>query len=121
MAGSFCSMARSNASMLWWAGPGVRNTSVDAAQIITRRSALDVVAVERRWDRSDAVQEGRHGLEVLGLEHARLFRRGVRVIRNRIPRREHQVGEPRQGQELANLRRTLFGPLPETDRPHLRE
>src|SRR6266581_2849917 len=83
--------------------------------------ALHVAAVERRRHGLAAPEEIAYGLEVVRLEHAGLLRRGVRIIRNRIPGREHQVGEPRQGHELADLRGAALGAFAEPNRRHLRQ
>src|SRR5207247_515011 len=81
--------------------------------------ALHIAAVERGRHGLDAPQEIAHRLEVVRLEHTGLLGRGVRVIRNRVPGREHQVGELREGHELPDLRDAALGAFAEPDRRHL--
>src|SRR3989454_1360732 len=95
----------------------LRLSALDVAAL----EPLDVLLVERRRQGLNALQKGRDRLEVLAFEHPRLDGGGVGVVRDRVPRGEHQVAQLGQRDELADLRRALLRPLAQPDRPHLRE
>ena len=68
-----------------------------------------------------AARKSAIGSRSLLLEHAGLLRGRVRVVRNRIPRAEHDVVEAGERDEVLDQRRALVGALAEADRRHLRE
>jgi hypothetical protein len=55
------------------------------------------------------------------LEHSRVLRGRIGVIRERIPRAEHDVAQLGQWDEILDEGRAILGPLAEADRRHLRE
>src|SRR5690606_37066954 len=81
----------------------------------------DVVLVEDRRHRLDLPQEVGDRLDVARLQHARLDRTLVRIIRDRVPRAEDQILERRQRHEVLDLRLPALRPLPQPDVTHLRQ
>jgi hypothetical protein len=67
-------------------------------------NAGDVFVVEhgRHW--LDALQKAGNSLNVLFLEHSRLFRGRQRVVRDRVPGSENDVVERCQGNEILDQR-----------------
>src|SRR2546423_4044640 len=83
---------------------------------------LHVVLLEGGGQRLDHLGEILDRLQVLvPLQHARLHRGGVRVVRDRVPGREHQVFQVGEGDEFLDLGTALLCALAETDGPHLRQ
>jgi len=92
-----------------------------AALHVLAMDAGDVLVLEHRGHRRDALQELRDRREVALVEHAGLSRRGERVIGNRIPCAEDDVVERGKRDEITNQRRAIVGPLAEADCRHLRQ
>src|SRR6185437_211564 len=117
MAGSFCSIAFSNAGAQLLGQVLLALPALDVGAL----EPLDVVLVEGGRQRLDRFQEIRDRFDVVTLQHTGLHRRRVGVIGERVPRGEHQVLQVRERQKILHLWSTLVGPLAEPDRPHLRE
>ena len=83
--------------------------------------ARDVVILEHRRHRLDGREELLDGLEVLVFEHTGLLGGGVCVIRDGIPRTEHNVLQLGEWDEVLDERRAIVGALAEADRGHLGE
>src|SRR5438105_9287764 len=83
---------------------------------------LDVMLVEGGRQRLDPLEEVFDGLQVLvPVQHARLHRRGVGVVRNRVPGREDQVLQIGEGHEVLDLGTALLGALAQPNGSHLRQ
>jgi hypothetical protein len=83
---------------------------------------LDVLLVEHRRHRLDRLEEVADRLQVLvAVENPRLQRRGVRVVRERVPGAEDQVVERGQRHEVADEGRPPLGAPAEPNGAHLGE
>src|SRR5262249_15186197 len=83
--------------------------------------ALHVLGGKNRGLRYHSLELASHRVEVMALEHLRLRRRLVRVVREKIPRAKLEGGEFRERNEVRDLRHAALGALAEPDRSELRQ
>ena len=78
-----------------------------------------------RWsntaDMGLIISSSGHAFKERGLQHTGRSCGRVAVVLENIPAPEHEIVEAGDGNDIADLWRTAFGPLPETNRAHLRQ
>ena len=83
---------------------------------------LHVEVVKYRSHRLDRLEKVRNRLDVfVPVENSAIRRRLVGVICDGVPRAEHKLVQLSERHNLAHQRRPSFRPLPQPDRPHLRQ
>ena len=82
---------------------------------------LDVPLIEHGGHRADGFKLSPDAIELGRFEHACRPRGRVTVFLEDVPAAKNDVVEISERDELVDLRRAPFAPLPEADRPHLRQ